>query len=75
LFTLAAQFYCRLLMSGMANCYCYGKLLSDGEEYKRRHNLGNKQLQNIVQALTSLVSAVNSEIDVSKFKEGLAWIS
>jgi len=38
------------------------------------HNLGNTQLQDIVQVLTSLVSAANSEVDVSKFKDSRACL-
>ena len=53
-------------MAACQNCYCCGKLISDGEEKKRRSRLDKKVLQSLLQVLASLVTEVSSGVDVDK---------
>ena len=54
------------------NCYCCGKILSEGEEKKRRRLLSNPKLQAILQTLTSLIAEFGcvEEVDVGKLCTG-----
>lgn len=54
------------------NCNCCGKVLSVGEEKKRRRLLSNPNLQTVYQTLTSLIAELScvEEIDVAKVHTG-----